>query len=210
LGPDTLRLVVGYDDWPFPVPLVRDDRGWRFDTIEGEQEVLRRRIGANELEAISVCHAYVRAQEEYSARSAGGTRAYAQKLWSSPGTRDGLYWPATSPQDESPFGPLVAAAGNYASGERPAGSWWGYYFRVLTAQGKDAPGGAHSYVAGGGMTGGFALVAYPVAYGSTGIMTFIVDQDGRVYERDLGERTGKIAASMTAYDPGAGWTPVSG
>ena len=209
-GPDTLQLVVGFDDWPFPIPLVKDARGWRFDTVEGEQEMLRRRVGADELEAIAVCRSYVRAQEAYASRPRdGGVKAYAQRIVSTPGTRDGLYWPAAGKGDESPLGPAVAAAGDYAKGKRPAGSWWGYYFRILTGQGPAAPGGAQSYLRDGRMTGGFALVAYPVAYGSTGIMTFLVGRDGRVYERDLGEKTDEIVEAMKNYDPDGSWKLVS-
>jgi hypothetical protein len=209
-GPDTLELVVGLDDWPFPIPLVKDARGWRFDTVQGEQEILRRRVGADELEAIAVCRSYVRAQAAYASRPReSGTKAYAQKIVSTPGKRDGLYWPSSGKGDESPLGPAVAAAGDYATSKRPAGSWWGYYFRILTAQGSTAPGGARSYVKDGVMTGGFALVAYPVAYGTTGIMTFQVDGDGQVYERDLGQKTPQIVDAMNAYDPDTGWKLVT-
>ena len=209
-GPDTVELVVGLDDWPFPIPLVKDAKGWRFDTVSGEQEILRRRVGADEIEAIAACRSYVRAQEAYASQPRdGGVKAYAQRIASTPGRHDGLYWPASGTGDQSPLGPLVASAGEYATGKRPTGSWWGYYFRILTAQGPAAPGAARSYVHDGVMTGGFALVAYPVEYGSTGIMTFIVGRDGRVYERDLGDRTGEIARAMKDYDPAPGWTLVT-
>jgi len=209
-GPDTLELVVGLDDWPFPIPLVKDAQGWRFDTAAGEQEIAQRRVGADELEAIAACRSYVRAQETYASRSGTGLpKAYAQRIVSTPGTHDGLYWPSSGTKDQSPLGPTVAAAGEYAKGKRPAGSWWGYYFRILTAQGSAAPGGARSYVNDGKMTGGFALVAYPVQYGSTGIMTFVVGQDGRVYERDLGAKTDEIARAMQDYDPDSSWKVVT-
>ena len=209
-GPDTLELVVGLDDWPFPIPLVKDTQGWRFDTVQGEQEVLRRRVGADELEAIAVCRSYVRAQEVYASRPREtGAKAYAQKIVSTPGRRDGLYWPSSGKGEESPLGPAVAAAGDYAKSKRPAGSWWGYYFRILTAQGPAAPGGEQSYVKDGVMTGGFALVAYPVEYGTTGIMTFQVARDGRVYERDLGEQTDQIVRAMNEYNPAEGWKVVT-
>jgi hypothetical protein len=209
-GPDTLELVVGSDDWPFPIPLVKDAQGWRFDTEQGALEVVRRRVGADELEAIRVSRAYVRAQEEYARRHAqgGGQALYAQKLVSSPGTRDGLHWPATGP-DESPFGPAVAAAGDYSQGKRPPSAWAGYHFRILTAQGQSAPGGARTYVVDGKMVGGFALVAYPAEYGRSGIMTFIVNRDDRVYEKDLGPKTAAIASAMKAYDPDATWKLVA-
>ena len=209
-APNTLQLVVGSDDWPFPVPLVRDGTGWRFDTAQGEQEIIRRQVGDDELEAIGVCRAYVRAQEEYArVRRDGGVGAYAEKLSSTPGKKDGLYWPSTDKADESPLGPGIAAAGDAAKGQPPSGSWWGYHFRVLTAQGPGAPGGARSYVVDGRMVGGFALVAYPAEYGTTGIMTFIVDKDGRVYQKDLGEKTDTTAVTMTTYDPDATWKLVA-
>jgi hypothetical protein len=210
-GPDTLELVVGSDDWPFPIPLVRDGQGWRFDTEQGALEVARRRVGADELEAIRVSRAYVRAQEDYARRhpQGGGQALYAQKLVSSPGTRDGLHWPATGPDDESPFGPAVAAAGDYSQGKRPPSAWSGYHFRILTAQGKSAPGGARNYVVDGKMVGGFGLVAYPAEYGRSGIMTFIVNRDDRVYEKDLGPKTTAIASAMPSYDPDATWKLVA-
>ena len=209
-GRDAVELVVGFDDWPFPIPLVRDDGGWRFDTVEGEQELLRRRVGADELRAIAVCKAYVQAQQLYASRPRDGNgKTYAQKLTSTPGKRDGLYWPSTGKGDASPLGPAVAAAGDYANSERPVGSWWGYYFRILTAQGAAAPGGVRSYVKDGRMTGGFALVAYPVEYGATGIMTFIVNRDGHIYEQDLGEQTAQMITEMKEYNPDAGWRSVN-
>jgi hypothetical protein len=209
-APNALELVVGFDDFPFPVPLVKDEAGWRFDTKEGEQELLRRRVGADELEAIAACKSYVRAQKAYASRPREGkVKAYAQKIASTPGKRDGLYWASTGKGDESPLGPAVAAAGDYAKAKRPAGSWWGYYFRILTAQGAAAPGGARSYLKNGHMTGGFALVAYPVEYRSTGIMTFIVGKDGRIYEKDLGEKSDQLVAEMKEYNPDASWQLVS-
>jgi DUF2950 family protein len=209
-SPNTLQLVVGSDDWPFPVPLVRDGSGWRFDSRQGAEEMLRRQVGNDELEAIAFCRVYIRAQEDYASRPRDGrTKAYAEKLVSTPGRKDGLYWPSPDKGDETPLGREVAVAGDYARGKQPPSSWWGYYFRVLTAQGKEAPGGARRYVVDGKMIGGFALVAYPVEYGSSGIMTFIVNKDGRVYQKDLGEKTDAIVAAMTAYDPDASWKLVS-
>jgi hypothetical protein len=207
-GPDTVELVVGPDDWPFPIPLAKDGKRWRFDTARGAHEIIRRQVGADEIEAIAVCRAYVRAQEAYRSGQGGG-KVYAQRLKSSPGKKDGLYWPATGRGSASPFGPVVAAAGDDGKSDGPRGSWWGYYFRVLTAQGAAAPGGARSYVAGGRMTSGFAMVAYPVAYGTSGIMTFIVGPDGRVYEKDLGEQTEAAAGAMSAFDPDATWKLVA-
>jgi len=207
-GTNALELVVGFDDFPFPIPLVKDDGGWRFDTKAGEQELLRRRVGADELEAIAACKAYVLAQNAYAARPRQG-KAYAQKIASTPGKHDGLYWKSTGKKDQSPLGPAIAAAGDYANSKRPAGSWWGYYFRILTAQGAAAPGGARSYVKDGRMTGGFALIAYPVEYRSTGIMTFIVAKDGRIYEQDLGDKTDQIASETNEYNPDGKWRIVS-
>src|SRR5262245_54575168 len=209
VGPDRLQLVLGSDDWPFPMPLVKDGKSWRFDTAEGMQEIRRRRVGADELEAITACHTYVMAQEEYASMRRGGARVYAQKLQSSPGKKDGLYWPSTGKNDVSPLGPMVAPSeASTASG--PQATWRGYHFRILTAQGSAASGGKRSYIVGDKMTGGFALIAYPVAYGSSGIMTFVVAADGRVYEKDLGEKTEEIAPTITAYDPDQTWKLVTG
>jgi len=208
-GPDTVQLVVGTDDWAMPIPLVKDAKGWRFDTAEGMQEIRRRRIGADELEAIAACHVYVRAQEAYASRTRRGPKVYAEKLVSTPGKKDGLYWPSTGQRDVSPLGPVAAAVGA-TPGERPHGTWRGYHFRILTAQGGNAPGGQRSYVVKGQMTGGFALVAYPVVYGSSGIMTFIVGSDGQVYERDMGEKTDEIGGALAAYDPDTSWKRVPG
>jgi hypothetical protein len=206
-GADTVQLVVGSDDWAMPIPIVKDGGAWRFDTAAGIQETRHRRIGADELEAITACRVYVRAQEAYAARTRPKT--YAQKLASTLGKRDGLYWPSTRPSDASPLGAAAAAVVDPATG-KPRAVWRGYHYRILTAQGADATGGARSYVADGRMTGGFALVAYPVAYGSTGIMMFVVGTDGRVYEKDLGEKTAEVAAAMTEYNPDRTWKPVSG
>jgi Protein of unknown function (DUF2950) len=208
-GPDTLELVVGTDDWAMPIPLVKDAKGWHFDAAEGMQEIRRRRIGADELEAIAACHVYVRAQEAYASRTRRGQKVYAQKLVSTPGKKDGLYWPSTGKGDVSPLGP-VAAAAESSQGERPHGTWRGYHFRVLTAQGSNAPGGKRSYIVDGQMTGGFALVAYPVVYGSSGIMTFIVGTDGQIYQRDLGEKTDEIGGGLTVYAPDGAWKRVGG
>jgi hypothetical protein len=209
-GQDAVQLVVGADDWAFPVPLVKDGRDWRFDTAEGMQEIHRRRVGADELEAITACHVYVEAQEEYASRTRGSAKVYAQKLASAPGKKDGLYWPSTGRNDVSPLGAAAAAAGDAATRGSERGTWRGYHFRILTAQGNEAPGGKRNYVVDRKMTGGFALVAYPVAYGYTGVMTFIVASDGRVYEKDLGEKTEEAAGGMTEYNPDRTWKPVTG
>jgi hypothetical protein len=209
-GEDKITLEVGPDSWPMPIPLVRAGGVWYFDTAAGKEEIINRHIGKDELTAIGVCRAYVAAQEQY-AREVGGGTAYAQKFRSSPGMKDGLYWPAEG-EPPSPFGPLVAEA--HAEGYQPptkrAGShpFHGYCFRILTRQGKDARGGEMDYMADGKLTGGFALVAFPARWDRSGIMTFIVNQDGKVYQRDLGERTPQIAWGMKEYNPGAGWTLV--
>ncbi|MCW5890494.1 MAG: DUF2950 domain-containing protein [bacterium] len=204
IAPDTVSVVLGADDWAMPIPLVKEGKGWHFDLAAGMAEIRRRRIGANELEAIDACRIYVAAQDEYAKRRIAGG-AYAQRLASTPGKRDGLYWASTKGgRDASPLAPVVASLAD------PSGAWRGYRFRVLAAQGSSAPGGARSYVAGGRMTRGFALVAYPAVYGSTGIMTFVVDAGGRVYQKDLGAQTDAVAAAMTAYDPDPTWTPAGG
>jgi hypothetical protein len=201
-------LLVGPDDFPFPYPLVAQDGHWHFDAKQGNNEVLDRRIGRNELSAISVCLAYVDAQREYATRdrNANGLLEYAQKLTSSPGTHDGLYWETKEGEPPSPVGPLVARARGQGYGH--GGSdvpYHGYLYRILTGQGKDAPGGAYDYVVDGRMIGGFGLVAYPARWGNSGVMTFICNHDGVVYERNLGRDTQAIASQMKLFDPGAGW-----
>jgi hypothetical protein len=200
-------LHVGDEDWPFPIPLVRDAEGWKFDTATGKEELLNRRVGRNELATISTCRAYVDAQYEYAERFG----SFAQRLRSTPGKRDGLFWEATG-KDQSPFGPLVAAATGegYDLGGEHEGPvpYHGYYFRILTAQGSHAPGGARSYLRDGRMTGGFALIAWPADHGSSGVMTFVVGPQGVVFQKDLGERTAEVAKTITAYDPDATWEPT--
>jgi len=202
-------LSVGKDDWPSPVPLVKSASGWRFDTAAGKEEILNRRIGQNELDVIQVCLAYVDAQREYYLRnpSGGSLLEYAQKFASAPGKRDGLYWEAKPGEEPSPLGPLVATArrAGYSAGKPSGGPipYHGYYYRILTAQGKDAPGGAYDYLARGHMIGGFALVAYPAQYASSGVMTFIVNHDGVVYQKDLGPNTPAIAQAMIRFNPDA-------
>lgn len=203
-------MSIGKDAFPLPIPLVKQGSTWYFDLKQGEQEILNRRIGHNELNAIAVCHAYVEAQREYAALHPPGKAQaeYAQRLDSSAGKRDGLYWVAETAADESPFGPLVASAEAAGYSANPAGTrtpYHSYYFRILTRQGPSAPGGAKDYVTGGHMTGGFAMIAFPAKYGDAGIMTFIVDQTGIVFERNLGPGTEAIARRITAYDPDQGW-----
>jgi hypothetical protein len=203
--------IIGEDRWPFSVPIMKDGEVWRFDTAAGKDELLNRRIGRNELTAIDVSRAYVDAQIEYGKvdRTGAGVRTYAQHILSSPGTHDGLYWEATG-KDESPLGPKVAeaAAENYTFKPGEPTPYHGYYFRILTAQGAKAPGGEKNYIKDGKMTGGFALVAYPSDYGASGIMTFLVNRDGVVFQKNLGEKTAEIAKALTAYDPDDTWEPA--
>jgi hypothetical protein len=208
-GADRASLVVGQEDWPLPIPLVREGAVWRFDTKAGAEEILNRRIGRNELNVIEVCRAYVEAQREYAAldRLGNGLHEYARRFMSTPGKRDGLYWPANPGEEESPLGPLVARA--QAEGYRGVGGrripYHGYYFKILTRQGQHARRGALDYVVDGHMTRGFALVAFPAVYGDTGIMTFIVGRHGIVYEKNLGPSTATLARQMTEYDPDSTW-----
>jgi hypothetical protein len=212
--PTRKTLVVGNEDWPFPVPLVKGAGGWRFDTEAGKEEVLARRIGRNELEAIATSRAYVTAQQRYAQQGHDGKPAgvHATKLKSDPGKEDGLYWPTTRGQKRSPLGDLVAQAdreGRTVGGDPPdPAGFHGYYFKVLTGQGAAAPGGAKSYLVKGEMSGGFALVAWPAQYDATGVMTFIVNQDGTVRQRDLGPQTDAAARKITVYNPDAAWHPV--
>ena len=211
---DRKTLVIGNEDWPFPVPLMKDSTGWRFDTAAGKEEVIARRIGRNELGAISSCRAYVTAQRRYAAQGHDGKPAgiYATKFQSDPGKENGLYWPTSRGQKPSPLGDLVAEAaleGRPVGGASPPPSpLHGYYFRILTEQGSGAPSGAKSYVIKGDMTGGFALVAWPAQYNVTGVMTFIVGDDGTVREKDLGPETDAVARRMATYNPDASWHPV--
>jgi DUF2950 family protein len=205
-------LVVGSDDFPFPIPIVPDGPSWRFDTAAGKEEILNRRVGRNELNTIQVCLAYVDAQREYYARDPDGDALlqFAQTFASSPGKRDGLYWPTNPGEPPSPLGPLVARARGEGYTKRSSAPvpYWGYYYRILTAQGKDAPGGAYDYLAHGRLIGGFALVAYPAQYGVSGVMTFIVNQDGVVYQKDLGSNTAASARAMKQFNPDSTWKKV--
>jgi hypothetical protein len=202
-------LMLGPKDYPFPVPLVQRKTGWEFDTEAGRQEVLFRRIGHNELDAMQTSLAYVDAQNEYADKDRGaGPGVYAQRIVSTPGHKDGLYWPADG--DESPFGELAAQASGegYKVGGGPQ-PFHGYYFRILTRQGPHAPGGELDYVVNGKMIGGFALVAYPAEYGNSGVMTFIVNHAGTVYQKNLGPNTDELAKRITSFDPDKSWTKVS-
>jgi Protein of unknown function (DUF2950) len=205
--PDGIDIMsIGTDDWPFPIPIVKRGDGWFFDTLAGKQELLNRRVGANELDTIEVCRAYVEAQREYASdvRDDSGVMKYAERLISSDGKKDGLYWPPKDGEAASPFGPLVADAQEEGYSNKRA-PYHGYFYRVLTAQGKAAPGGAYSYIINGNMIAGFALVAYPAQYGSSGVMTFIVNQQGVVYQKDLGLKTEVIAKAMKIYNPDSSW-----
>ncbi|MGO8837196.1 MAG: DUF2950 domain-containing protein [Limisphaerales bacterium] len=212
-----VTLEIGADGWPFPIPLVKQGGQWFFDTAAGKDEILARRVGRDELGAINVCHAYVEAQREYAGqdRLEDGVLAYAQFLRSTPGTHDGLFWATNQPGEElSPLGPLVAQA-RVEGYERAAkmlndkqAPYHGYYFKILTRQGKHAPGGKYNYIINGRMIAGFALVAWPAEWGNTGVMTFIVNQQGKVYQKNLGPKTAKMARAMTTYDPDDTWTPV--
>jgi hypothetical protein len=204
-------LYVGFEYWPFPIPLVKDGKGWRFDTAAGAQEILYRRIGRNELTTIGVCQAYVDAQQEYAAEAHDGVAAgaYAQKIASTPGKHDGLYWKSEDAEQLSPMGEFAADAAveGYAPPAGQGTPFHGYYFRILTGADKSAAG-AGSYIVNGAMRGGFALIARPAIYDSSGVMTFIVNQDGVVYQKDLGPETPKIAAAISRFNPDVGWQKV--
>ena len=214
MADDRYVLDIGDQNWPMPIPLVRRDGSWYFDTSAGKEEILNRRIGEDELLVIAVCRTFVQAEHEYASedRDGSGVLKYATKLKSSEGKRDGLYWPAGAGEEQSPFGPLVAEA--RTEGYGPKGDdgkpqpFHGYRFKILTAQGAHAAGGAFSYVINGNMVAGFALVAYPAHWGESGVMTFIVNQWGRVYERNLGADSAEIAAAMTEFDPDSDWSPA--
>jgi hypothetical protein len=198
-------LYVGARNWPMPIPLVTVGDAWRFDTEAGKQEILYRRVGGNEVATIRICQALVAAQKEYFALRHG---RYAAQFFSDAGQHDGLYWQAVTGQPKSPIGPLVAAADAGGGGRRidePPSAYHGYLYRILTQQGGNARGGAKSYVRNGKMTAGFAFIAYPVEYRSSGVMTFLVDADGVVHEKDLGPDTARLAQAMSAYDPDSSW-----
>jgi hypothetical protein len=207
-GNKKATLMLGPDDFPFPIPLVNTRTGWEFDPDEGRIEVLYRRIGRNELDAIQTCLAFVDAENEYADRDRGeGVGVYAQRIVSTPGKKDGLFWRDDS--DPSPLGALAAEASaeGYRTGEGPA-PYHGYYFRILKGQGSDAPGGTFNYVVKGKMIGGFALIAYPAEYGNSGVMTFVVNHAGTVYQKDLGARTDSIAKRIYLFDPDQTWKKV--
>ncbi len=211
-GDNKATLVIGQDDFPLPIPLVRKDGIWRFDTVAGREEILFRRIGKNELEAIQSSLAYVDAQNEYAEkdRTGAGVNAYAQRIISQPGKRDGLYWPTSAGEDPSPLGEIIAQATR--QGYRVGGGrtpFHGYYFKILKKQGAAAPGGEMDYVVKGKMIGGFALVAYPAEYRNSGVMTFLVNHAGNVFQKDLGPDTAKLAERMTSFNPDPSWQKVA-
>jgi len=211
-GPDKEVLIVGTEEWPMPIPLVHQQQGWMWDTAEGERTILDRRIGRNELAVIEVCREYVEAQREYAdmQKRSGNIGEYAQRINSSPGAHDGLYWPAAQGQEQSPFGPLMAdaQAEGYSQISGRHAPYHGYYFRILKQQGPSAAGGEKDYMDGDRMTRGFALIAFPAVYGDSGVKSFIVNHNGIVYEKDLGPDTSSEATQIHAYDPDESWHAV--
>lgn len=212
-GDDFAVLLLGDDDWPFPIPVVKDEDGkWEFDTEGGLEEILIRRIGRNELSAIEAARGFITAQEKYAALNPDGgkTPAYAQRIMSSPGKKDGLYWPTKDGEGDSPLAKKFAEV--IEEGYKPDGinpiPYHGYYFRILKSQGEGAEGGAREYVENGRMTGGYALIAFPAEYNNSGIMTFIVNQDSQVLEKDLGEDTVEIASKIDTFAPDDTWEPA--
>jgi hypothetical protein len=211
-GPNDLVLQVGEDDWPLPIPLVRENGRWHFDGAAGAETLVRQRIGANELRTIDVMHGFVAAQLEYAAQSHDGAPPgiYAQRFRSEPGKHNGLYWEPRGGEPESPAGPLLAraAAEGYGDSQGERMPYHGYLYRQLLSQGDAAPGGARNYVVDGKLTQGFALIAYPANYGVSGVMTFMVNHDGGVWQRDLGEDTLAEAARIQQFNPDSNWTPI--
>jgi Protein of unknown function (DUF2950) len=211
-GDSKAVMVIGPDDFPVPIPIIRKDGLWRFDTAAGREEILFRRIGENELDAIQSALAYVDAQDEYAEkdRTGAGVNTYAQRIISQPGKKDGLYWPTSQGEAPSPLGELIAEATK--QGYRVGGGrtpFHGYYFKILTQQGPAAAGGELDYVVNGRLIGGFALVAYPAEYRNSGVMTFIVNHAGTVFQKDLGPNTARIAERMTSFNPDKSWQAVT-
>jgi len=200
-------LVIGEDAWPFPIPIVKNGKQWRWDTDAGREEIINRRIGRNEIETIKVCNAFVEGQSDYAARDWDDDQVqeYAQRFGSTAGKRDGLFWESKDGEPESPFGPLIADAGEYGKAKKKGDPWYGYHYRILFRQGANVPGGAYDYVINGNMIAGFAVLAYPSQYGVTGIMTFVVSHQGDVFERDLGVNTKRIAPGIESYNPDEKW-----
>ncbi len=213
-GKSKVLVIIGKSEWPFPIPLVAKKNRWRFDTKAGLEEILNRRVGRNEFDTIQTCLAIIDAQREYAMDDydGNGLHDYAAKFFSEPGKKNGLYWQTTGNETPSPLGELVvkAKAGGYGDKKDSKGPtpYHGYFYRLLTGQGKNAAGGAYDYLVRNHLLGGVAVVAYPAHYGASGIMTFIVNHDGVVYQKDLGEKTAEIAKNMKLFDPGPGWTKV--
>jgi type II secretory pathway pseudopilin PulG len=211
-GRNTKTLIIGNEEWPYPIPLVKDKGGWRFDTAAGREEILYRRVGRNELSTIQACRVYLKAQKEYAAQSHDGNPAglYAQKLSSEPGKQDGLYWKVNPGEGFSPLGEFAAQASaeGYTRSDKGPTPFHGYLFLPLTAQGPAAPGGAKSYISNGEMKSGFALIAYPAEYRNSGVMTFMMNQDGVIFEKDLGEKTAQVASQITEYNPDKSWRKI--
>ncbi len=209
-GDATRTMVIGKQAWPMPIPIVKGEGGWAFDTAAGIDEIVARRIGANELATVANLRAYLEAQAEYAGADRDGDDVleYAQKIISTPGQKDGLSWDVAEGSDEevSPFGPFIAERAAYLGDREPGDPFMGYYYRILTRQGANAPGGRYDYIINGNMIAGFAMVAFPAEYGGSGVMTFIVSHTGRVYEKDLGERTEIAAAGIQEYDLDDTWS----
>jgi len=212
----TVVLTLGNERWPFPIPLVMTNAQWFFDSRSGKEEIQNRRIGHNELSAMEVCHAYVRAQREFIQKDydSNGIMEYAQRIQSSSGKKDGLFWAIKTGEEESPFGPLVAhaceegyTAKDVSASHRKHDPFHGYFFRILKKQGRHAPGGKYDYVINSHMVAGFAFLAYPAQWGNSGVMTFIVNQQGRIYQKNLGAKTGDLVRKIEEYDPDASWKP---
>ncbi len=210
LDSKTVKAVIGKDKWSFPVPIVKAGKEWIFSTKDGKDEILTRRVGRNELNTIQFCLTYVAAQREYAAkdRNGDGVLQFAQHFLSSKDKKDGLYWQTTSGEETSPLGPLVAQASEEGYSVKKTGNprpYHGYYVKILMAQGNKAPGGEMNYIKDGKMVAGFGLLAYPARYGVSGVMTFVVNQAGKVYEKNLGPETGEVAKAITKYDPDKTW-----
>jgi hypothetical protein len=210
-GQDRMTIILGRQAWPMPIPLVRSGQGWRFDTAAGLEEILDRRIGRNELAAIELARAYADAQEAYASadHDADEVLEYAQKLMSTPGQRDGLYWEPADDGEVSPLAAMVSRVAEYLAYRQEGEPYRGYRFRILTAQGPNPPGGEYDYVINGNMIAGFGLVAWPADHGNSGVMTFVLSHQGKLWQKDLGPETAKIAEAMTRYDPDASWAEVA-
>ncbi len=208
---DKMILCVGADNWPMPIPIVKKESAWVFDVQKGKQEILNRRVGRNELHVLDVLHAYVDAQHDFATRDCGGSGKveFAQRIISSEGKHDGLYWEAKDGEEESPLGPLVGRAAKEGYANPNLQPFHGYYFRILKGQGKYAEGGAYNYLVKGKMILGFAIIAYPAEYGNSGIMTFMVNQEGTIYQKNLGKNTRRFAEAIKIFDPNESWTTAS-